>query len=417
MTTQLFPKLTAYSPQTVYNSMEGGLEASRKGIDGKAIVRTLDDYVAGKFNYVTLAGHPDWYYKKIIIPDITYINNKGLKQNLKNVRCYVHDTGSAFRGEDAQAGLRFDVPIGKDYKNSIINIQPFSLKKLEFLVVDDWPDIEPKEKPIDVVIPPVKKEVVVTPIVKPVDNKEFNEAQKNFCDAFLDFLKKWVLSNGLDIKKPLPAPVIVPDTKPVVPTPVTKIDDTEQEEDSTEETETPEKEVEKPLPDKNKTQNLPWLDTAISHLGLEEADGDEDNETIMSWAQELGGEAAKIYTADEIPWCALFIGYCMKHNDIEITDSPLWALSWRNWGKKLDEPAYGCLLVFKRTGGGHVGFYISEDDDYYHVLGGNQSNSVNITKIEKGRCVGIRWPDGYEDSLKEGRIFKTFDGKVSTNER
>lgn len=39
-----------------------------------------------------------------------------------------------------------------------------------------------------------------------------------------------------------------------------------------------------------------------------------------------------------------------------------------------------------------MGFYWAEDDDAYHVLGGNQSNSVNITRIAKDRLLSARWP-------------------------
>ena len=34
----------------------------------------------------------------------------------------------------------------------------------------------------------------------------------------------------------------------------------------------------------------------------------------------------------------------------------------------------GDILTFKRNGGGHVGLYVGEDKDCYHVLGGNQGN-------------------------------------------
>jgi len=43
---------------------------------------------------------------------------------------------------------------------------------------------------------------------------------------------------------------------------------------------------------------------------------------------------------------------------------------------------------------GHVGFYAGEDATHYHVLGGNQSDSISITRIRKTRLRdgGIRWP-------------------------
>lgn len=64
---------------------------------------------------------------------------------------------------------------------------------------------------------------------------------------------------------------------------------------------------------------------------------------------------------------------------------------------------------------GHVGFAVGQDKDYYHVLGGNQSDQVNITKIAKSRCVGIRWPSDYKGEKKPLKI-QSLNVTISTNE-
>ncbi len=64
---------------------------------------------------------------------------------------------------------------------------------------------------------------------------------------------------------------------------------------------------------------------------------------------------------------------------IDVVEKPLWALSWSNWGNPVSEPMLGDILTFKRTGGGHVGIYVGEDLTHYHVLGGNQGNSVSVS--------------------------------------
>ena len=78
----------------------------------------------------------------------------------------------------------------------------------------------------------------------------------------------------------------------------------------------------------------------------------------------------------------------------------------------------GDILVFKRPGGGgHVGFYVGEDDKCYHVLGGNQSNEVSVARLEKSRCLGIRrcdWKVAQPKTVK--KYFVTPSGEVSTNE-
>jgi hypothetical protein len=73
-------------------------------------------------------------------------------------------------------------------------------------------------------------------------------------------------------------------------------------------------------------------------------------------------------------------------------------------------------MVFSRKGGGHVGFLLSEDADTYHILGGNQSDTVNVARIAKSRFVGARWPKGYEHLHSPVRIKRTFDGQLSENE-
>jgi hypothetical protein len=103
--------------------MEGDLRSSRRGLDGKSLVRTLDDYAAGKSAYVTVAGDPSYYGQKYTIPSITYTDASGNQQTLSNVPAYVHDTGKAFKG---QPEGRFDVAVGTDYSSGALNRQPFS---------------------------------------------------------------------------------------------------------------------------------------------------------------------------------------------------------------------------------------------------------------------------------------------------
>ncbi len=47
-----------------------------------------------------------------------------------------------------------------------------------------------------------------------------------------------------------------------------------------------------------------WVIEGLKWLNLREAPGDADNPEILKWAQDEGGEIAKDYKHDEIPWCA-----------------------------------------------------------------------------------------------------------------
>lgn len=158
-----------------------------------------------------------------------------------------------------------------------------------------------------------------------------------------------------------------------------------------------------------------WLTLARGEIGVTEIAGPASNRTIMGWAKALGGWIASWYDNDDIPWCGLFVGWALASRGMKNPKNLLAARSYEQWGKSLDHGAPGAILVFSRQGGGHVGFYVGEDAAAYHVLGGNQSNQVNVKRIGKGRCTAIRWPEGA--LTRPGRpVFFNADGDLSTNE-
>lgn len=123
--------ITSYSPQKGGDSVEGGYPSSRPGPDGQSLVRTLDDVNNKTAEYVTLAGNPEFYNKEYTIPTITYNDLSGNSVTLTNVRAVVHDTGGDFR--TVPEG-RFDIAIGKDYPDSILNSEPVNGKgKIELI--------------------------------------------------------------------------------------------------------------------------------------------------------------------------------------------------------------------------------------------------------------------------------------------
>lgn len=154
---------------------------------------------------------------------------------------------------------------------------------------------------------------------------------------------------------------------------------------------------------------------AVKLIGTKEVVGKKHNPVILEWAKEL--ELDKVYTADEIPWCGLFIAYCAHKAGLDIVDKPLWALNWAKYGTKVTEPMLGDVLTFKRDGGGHVGLYVGEDKDCYHVLGGNQGNSVSVSRILKSRLHQARrtaWKVAQPASVR--KILLDAKGTISKNE-
>jgi uncharacterized protein (TIGR02594 family) len=160
------------------------------------------------------------------------------------------------------------------------------------------------------------------------------------------------------------------------------------------------------------------MKVAEANLNIREVPGPGDNPKIIGWAKRLGGWIASFYKKDSIPWCGLFVGYCLVSAGAENNQNGLGALNWAPYGNKLNVAIPGAILVFKRPGGGHVGFYVSEDDVSYHVLGGNQSDMVKVSRVEKRRLVpgGIRWPKGFAIPTDARPVKKKFDGELSTDE-
>lgn len=159
-----------------------------------------------------------------------------------------------------------------------------------------------------------------------------------------------------------------------------------------------------------------WMREARRMMGLKEIAGAKSNPVIISWAQTLGGWIKGYYTNDDIPWCGLFMAHCIGSTlpAEHLPANPLGALNWSSFGRSIG-PCVGAILTFHRTGGGHVGLYVGEDKAAYHVLGGNQSNSVSITRVEKGRLEDARWPVT-ADAPVAGRVWLTINGELSKNE-
>jgi uncharacterized protein (TIGR02594 family) len=154
---------------------------------------------------------------------------------------------------------------------------------------------------------------------------------------------------------------------------------------------------------------------ALKTYGTKEMPGTGDNPEILSWAKET--DLNRVYSADSVPWCGLWMAVVAKRADKDIPKDPLWARNWAGFGTEANQPGLGDVLVFQRQQGGHVGLYIGEDDTAYHVLGGNQSDQVSITRILKSRCIAKRrplWKTAQPPNIR--KIVLQPDGMVSTNE-
>ena len=157
--------------------------------------------------------------------------------------------------------------------------------------------------------------------------------------------------------------------------------------------------------------DLTWIDEAKKHIGLKEIKGSKHNaQIVMFWkAIKRGG-----IKDDETPWCAAFVGAMLESVGIVSTRYES-AKSYEKWGLKLDAPVYGCVVVFTREGGGHVGFVVGQDKaGNLLVLGGNQGDAVNVRAFPRSRATAYRWPVGVK--LLQNDLPVLASAEISRNE-
>ena len=139
-----------------------------------------------------------------------------------------------------------------------------------------------------------------------------------------------------------------------------------------------------------------WLLIARDKVGMRELPGPTHNSKLLAFLNTATKFNGLTWKDDEMPWCGGFVAACLLSAGVEPVRIAARAKSWAAFGANLRTThlAPGAILVFGRDGGGHVGFYVGEDDHAYHVLGGNQSNCVCVTRIVKSRLIAARWPRG-----------------------
>jgi len=134
-----------------------------------------------------------------------------------------------------------------------------------------------------------------------------------------------------------------------------------------------------------------WITEARKHIGLKEIKGKGTNLTIKSWLSNLRAW----WSDDETAWCGTFVAHCIKSAGYPLPKHWYRAKDWLNWGVDVGWPCYGCIVIFERKGGGHVGFVVGKDKTgRLMVLGGNQGDAVSVIPFDAARAVGYRLPVG-----------------------
>jgi len=100
-------------------------------------------------------------------------------------------------------------------------------------------------------------------------------------------------------------------------------------------------------------------------------------------------------------WCAAFINAVLEESNMPtsstVSDHPLLAKSFMEWGTEVKYGQVGDIAVFDRCceqWKGHVGIIVGvnivNNRIYYDILGGNQDNTVSIKTYAKSSTIAIR---------------------------
>lgn len=135
-----------------------------------------------------------------------------------------------------------------------------------------------------------------------------------------------------------------------------------------------------------------WMPVAIAELGVKRCGPGETNPRIVAYNSHTN----LVGYDDKISWCSSFINWCFASVGIRGTGSAL-ARSWLDWGRELEHPRYGCVVVLTRDDPagwkGHVGFYARHDAESIYLFGGNQLEEVRELAYPLDSVLGYRWPD------------------------
>jgi len=131
---------------------------------------------------------------------------------------------------------------------------------------------------------------------------------------------------------------------------------------------------------------------ASEEMGMREIAGDRHNPNVVQFFADVGHAWVK---DDETAWCAAFLGAMLERAGLRSTRA-LNARSYLEWGEAVDlrHAKPGDVVVFWRGSPedwrGHVGFFSARAGTHIEVLGGNQSNMVNVQRYPVSRLLGVR---------------------------
>lgn len=139
----------------------------------------------------------------------------------------------------------------------------------------------------------------------------------------------------------------------------------------------------------NENRKCTWMERALFEY-MKSYNQYTLQKMVKIYHKEGGGIDADINT----PWCASFVNYILNLGFKSPSSQCFYSKEGAKYFKKINKAKYGAILVLNYGNGkGHCSFIVSEDDNGYYCLGGNQSNVIKKSYYKKDKKVqGIYWP-------------------------
>lgn len=148
-----------------------------------------------------------------------------------------------------------------------------------------------------------------------------------------------------------------------------------------------------------------WLAEAWAEFGVREIAGPASEARILALYRDAGHGPVR---SDDVPWCAAFVGACLKRAGLPHTGS-LMARSYARWGEAAEGHRIGAVAVLTRGADpalGHVGFLMGRTGSKIFILGGNQNNSVSVAAFDASRLIALRWPVEAQIQAPPANVFE-----------
>jgi uncharacterized protein (TIGR02594 family) len=141
-----------------------------------------------------------------------------------------------------------------------------------------------------------------------------------------------------------------------------------------------------------------WTRRARRYLGVKETPGPRSTAEINRFHSFTRAGPVKEGDSDAVHWCSSFQCCVFEEEGIRSPRSKS-AIDWLKWGRELDAPQIGCIMVIKRRDPAnprarHVTQYVGVDGQGRFLgLGGNQGNAVSIHPYDRNDIESFRWPE------------------------